>query len=277
LATEQDLKDYPAKQVNLEDGLLHVRAGNGILIPQPSPDGAIRARLHCRERTGFPQLRIRRSGNGNAKNTDYYEVILMIKTGQTAIKEGYVNVTTRGKGKRVGVVPLAEPFLLGSYVDLELSMVGEHLQMLVNGKVAFETNDSTVSTGGFCGVAAYEAWFSNIQVRSFPRGTTPGQAAPAGQVAKSADPRITQLEEAYATAIQREDTPAHLEEIKALNTKYVAALDRALDVATQASNLDGAVALRTEKKRVADAAPLPADESTVDEPLKSLRMIYRTI
>jgi hypothetical protein len=263
LATKQDLKDYPPGQASLENGLLHVRAGNAIWVPQPSPNGAIRARFHFRERTGFPQLRLRRNGNGEPKNSDFYELILMINPGQTSVKEAHVIGVTRGKGKGLGVVPLSEPLVVGSQVDLELSVAGEHLQVLVNGKVAFETNDSGIATGGYWGVAALDAWFSNIQVRSLPLG-------------KSTDPRVVQLQESYEAAIQREVIPAHLEAVKSLNAKYVAALDRALDAATKASNLDGALALRAEKNAMEDQAPLPADDSTLKEPLKSLHLTYRS-
>lgn len=273
LATKADLKDYPAAQATLEEGLLRVRAGNGILIPQPTPDGAIRARFHFREGTGFPQLRIRRNGNAEAKNTDYYEVILFIRPGQTSIKEGYVNVTTRGKGRRIGVVPLPEPFVLGAHIDLELSVVGQHLQVLVNGKAAFETNDSSLSTAGYWGVAALDASFSSIQVRSL---TASGAAQPPSKQAKSTDPRLIQLEDAYATALQREVSDPHQRALKDLNDKYLAALTRAHDAATQAGSLDAVLALQTEKKRLEDQAPLPADDTTAAESLKPLRLTYRS-
>lgn len=262
LATAEDLKDYPKEQASLEDGLLHVRQGNGILIPQPTADGAIRARFHFRERTGFPQLRIRRNGNSAASNADYYEIIFFIRPGQTSVKEGYVNVTTRGKGRRLGVVPLAEPFALGSHVDVELSTVDAHLQILVNGKSAFEINDSTVSGGGYWGVAALDAWFSHIQVRPL--------------LPKSTDPRLIQLEEAYEAAVQREVAQAYAAAVAALDATYLAALDRALEAIPPTDNSGAALALRTEKKRVEDKAPLPADDNAVDAKLKPLRTTYRT-
>lgn len=261
LATPEELKDYTPKQASLEDGMLHVREGNGVLVPQPSADGAIRARFHFREGTGFPQLRIRRNGNAKAQNTDYYEVIFFMGTRQTSAKEAIVNATIRGKGKRVGVVPLAEPFALGGHVDMELSVLGDHLQVLVNGKLAFETHDSSISTGGYWGVAAYDAWFSNIQVRAL--------------MPKSTDPRIIQLEEAYESAIERDVTAAHAQAVQALDEKYLAALGRALDAATQAGNLDEATGLQGEKKRVEDKAALPADDSTAGAALKPLRQTYR--
>jgi hypothetical protein len=257
LATKQELKDYPKEQATLEDGLLHVRNGQGIFIPQTSPDGAIRARVHFREGTGFPQLRIRRSTAANPKDADYYNLILYIRPGQTTIKEGIIDLFTQGKTRRVGTFPLPEPFVLGTYLDLEISTLGDHLQVLVNGKLAFQLTDTTITTGGLWGVASQEAWFSNIQVRTFP----PSPASAATKLTQSSDPRIQQLQEAYTAAIARDITPAHLEAVQSLDTQYTAALDRALEAVTQAGKLEDALALRTEKKRVEDHAPLPAADA----------------
>lgn len=262
LAAKEELQGFPPGQVEmLEGGVLHVRAPNGLLLPQPGPDGAIRARFHFREKTGFPQLRIRRNGNAEAKNTDYYEVIAFVGQRQQVVKELYVNATVRGKGRRLGVVPLAKPFALGDHLDVELFVVGDHLQVSVDGKVAFETHDGSISTGGYWGLASLEAWFSNVQVRPL--------------LPKSTDPRILQLEEAYAAAIAREVTTAHDQAVRALDEKYLAALERALEAATQAARLDDALALQAERKRLGDKAPLPADDTTAVEPLKPLRLTYR--
>lgn len=272
LATQEDLKDYPKEQVELVDGLLHVRAGNGIFVPQPSPDGAIRARLHFLDGTGFPQLRIRRNTATKLKDSDFYNLILYIRPGQTTVNEGIIDLYTHGKTKRIGSFPLPEPFLLGAYVDLEISTLGDHLQVLVNGKPAFQLTDSTLSTGGLWGVASQQAWFSNIQVRTFP--STP--AATVIKLGKTTDPRILQLQEAYTAAIARDVTPAHLEALQSLDTKYTAALDRALEATTQAGKLDDALALRAEKKRVEDKSPLPAADAPVAEPLQPLLTTYRS-
>ena len=263
LATEEELKGFPPQQAHLVDGLLHVRAGNGILVPQPYPDGAIRALFHFREKTSWPQLRIRRTADVRPQDSEYYEIILNIKMGETSIDNLFLNHTSKGKIKRLAVVPLPKPFVLGEYIDLELSAVGEHLKVLINGKVAYEMDDKSIATGGLWGVASDQAWFSKIQVRSF--------------VPRSSDPRIAQLEDAYAAAIERDAPLApHLEAVKALDAKYAAALDRALDAATQTGNLDAALALRTEKKRLQDEDPLPADDKAVNEPLKPLRATYRS-
>lgn len=271
-ATKRDLKDYPKEQAELVDGLLHLRQGAGIFVPQPSPDGAIRARFHFRERTAFPQLRIRRSDAANTKDADYYNLLFYIRPGQTSVSEGIVDVSLHGKGKRVGSFPLPQPFALGDTLDLELSTLGDHLQVLVNGKSVFQITDTTLATGSLWGVAAGEAWISHIQVRTFAPGPET-DAAP--RLGKTTDPRILQLQQAYTAAIARDVTPAHLEALKNLDTQYTAALDRALEVATQTGNLDNALALRAEKKRLADKAPLPAADTPTPEPLNTLRLTYR--
>ena len=271
-ATQADLKDYPKEQAELVDGLLHLRQGAGIFVPQTSPDGAIRARFHFREGTAFPQLRIRRSTAANTKDADYYDLLLYIRPGQTSVKEGILDVSLHGKSKRVGSFPLPQPFALGDTLDLELSTLGDHLQVLVNGKSAFEITDTTLTTGSLWGVAAGQAWISHIQVRTFAPGP---ETAAAPRFGKTTDPRILQLQQACTAAIARDVTPAHLAAVQALGTQYTAALDRALEVATQTGNLDNALALRAEKKRLADKAPLPAADTPTPEPLNTLRLTYR--
>lgn len=271
-ATKRDLKDYPKEQAELVDGLLHLRQGAGIFVPQPSPDGAIRARFHFRERTAFPQLRIRRSDAANTKDADYYNLLFYIRPGQTSVSEGIVDVSLHGKGKRVGSFPLPQPFALGDTLDLELSTLGDHLQVLVNGQSVFQITDTTLTTGSLWGVAAGEAWLSHIQVRTFAPGP---ETAAVPRLGKTTDPRILQLQQAYTAAIARDVTPAHLQAIQALGTQYTAALDRALEVATHTGNLDNALALRAEKKRIADKAPLPAADTPTPEPLNTLRLTYR--
>lgn len=276
LATKPELKDFPKGQAELEDGLLHIHAPQGILIPQPAPDGAIRARVHFHERTGFPQLRIRRGANAEVQTTDFYQLMLYIRTGQKSVREGSVYAVTQGKGKVIGTFPLPEPFVLGAYLDLELSVIRDHLQVLINGKLVFEIHDSTITGGGYWGVAALEAWFSRIQVRTLTPTPAPDEPSLAAKVTKSTDPRILQIQEAFTAAIARDITPAHLAAIQSLDTKYTAALDRALEAATQSGNLDAALALRTEKKRVEDHAPLPPTDSAATDLLKPLRATYRT-
>lgn len=273
LATKADLKDYPKGQAELQDGHLHTHASFGLWQPQPSPDGAIRARLHFLEGTGFPQLRIRRSGDPTGRNASFYQLMLYIRPGQKSVSQGQVTAVTQGKGRLLGTFPLPQPFALGGTLDLEFSILGDHLQVLANDKLAYEIHDTTLPDGDAWSVASLEAWFSRIQVRTFAPGP---ETAAAPRLGKTTDPRILQLQEAYTAAIARDVTPAHLEALKNLDTQYTAALDRALEVATQTGNLDNALALRAEKKRIADKAPLPAADTPTPEPLSTLRSTYRT-
>ncbi|MBK8091178.1 MAG: hypothetical protein IPK32_04065 [Verrucomicrobiaceae bacterium] len=88
--------------------------------------------------------------------------------------------------------------------------------------------------------------------------------------------RLTLLRTAYEAAYQTEVAAGHTAALTDLNAKYSAALDRALAAATQAGQLDTALALRDEKKRLAAAAPLPADDFAAPETLKTLRLTYRS-
>jgi hypothetical protein len=276
LATRADLKDYPKGQAELQDGLLHTRAGYGLWVPQHAPDGAIRARLHFLEGTAFPQLRIRSSGDLSSRNASSYQLMLLIRQGQTSVSEGQVTAITQGKGRVLGTFPLPEPYTLGGTLDLEISVIRDHLQVLVNDKPAFEIHDTTLPDGVAWGVAAGDAWFSRIQVRTLTPTPAPDEPSPAAQLGKTTDPRILQIQESFTAAITRDITPAHLEAIQALDTKYTAALDRALEAVTQSGDLDGALTLRTEKKRVQDKAPLPPTDSAASALLKPLRATYRS-
>lgn len=276
LATKKDIKNYPPEQAKLDDGLLFLRASTGIMVPEPTPDGAIRARVHFHDGTTWPQLRIRHSEATDPKVSECYVFIFDIKPGQTSVTEGWLNCKTKGKTKSLGKVPLPAPFAVGDHIDVELSAVGEHLQVRLNEKIAFEIDDNSLATGSRWGVAAGSAWFSNISVRSLKPGPKPG-VAPGITPAQSNDLRLVQLEEAYAAAIEREiPLPAHLEAIKSLDTKYAAALDRALEAATKAGNLDAALALQNEKKRLQDETPLPEEDRDAPEVLKPLRSTYRS-
>lgn len=275
LATRADLKDYPKGQAELQDGLLHTRAGYGLWVPQHAPDGAIRARLHFLEDTAFPQLRIRCSGDLSSKNSSSYQLMLYIRKGQDSISEGQVTAITQGKGRLLGTFPLPQPFALGGTLDLEISVIRDHLQVLVNDKPVYEIHDTTLPDGVAWGVAAGDAWFSRIQVRTLTHTPAPDEPSPAARVTQTADPRIQQLQQAFAAAIARDITPGHLQAIQALDAKYTAALDRALDTVTKTGDLDVSLALRTEKKRVEDKAPLPPTDSAAPALLKPLRATYR--
>lgn len=88
--------------------------------------------------------------------------------------------------------------------------------------------------------------------------------------------RLTTLRAAYEAAYQKEVAAPHQQAVADLDAKYTSALERALTAATQAGQLDTALALRDEIKRLKEAKPLPADDFAAPETLKTLRLTYRS-
>lgn len=99
-------------------------------------------------------------------------------------------------------------------------------------------------------------------------------------LAKAQSPATTQrlsvLRGAYEAAWRKEVDAPHQQSVADLDAKYKSALERALAAATQAGQLDTALALRDEMKRLQEARPLPADDFSAPETLKTLRLTYRS-
>jgi serine/threonine protein kinase len=108
--------------------------------------------------------------------------------------------------------------------------------------------------------------------------TAPAPAqAPTPMAESEGAKRLRELETSFRAALERDVVAVHRTALGDLNTKYVAALDRALSAATTASRLPEALALRDEKQRVASSGPLPADDAAdLPASLKTLRSTYRT-
>ncbi len=89
--------------------------------------------------------------------------------------------------------------------------------------------------------------------------------------------RLAQLEAQFEEAYERDVTQsASGKALADLDTKYLAAIDRALADATKAGKLDDITALNDEKKRIADKVPLPpADPVNIAAGLGKLRVTYR--
>lgn len=278
LGAPDELKSFPDGQAEMDKDLLHIQSGNGVLVPQPSPNGAIRARFHFLPGTTFPQLRIRRSGDGGIAEASYYNLILFIRQGQSEVKHfDIMKILPRQQGQVIGTVHLPQPLRIGDQMDLEFSTVGNRLQVWVDGKPSLDISDDSISTGGYWGLASGNAWFSNVQVRSLsPDGKPASAISSALQVMTAKDPKLSELHAAYEAARQRDVGNPHQEAVKALNGRYQAALDRALNETMQASKLDDALVIRDEKKRVEDNQPLPPATASVPQVLKSLRETYRS-
>ncbi|MDB6007665.1 MAG: hypothetical protein JWR15_4652 [Prosthecobacter sp.] len=89
--------------------------------------------------------------------------------------------------------------------------------------------------------------------------------------------RLRELETSFRAALERDVLAVHRTALEDLNTKYLAALERALSAAMAAARLPEAVTLRDEKQRMTNKGPLPAEDAT-DLPavLKTLRTTYRS-
>ncbi len=272
-ATPADVSTLAPRAV-LEGGKVHIRAGNGVYVPQPGSDGALRARLHFLPGMANPQLRIRRNVDGNMGESTFYNLIFFIDNNRPEVKSCSLLHTTPGKTKELRRVELPKPFKQGEEMDLELSAVGDRLKLLINGREVMDLKDASISAGAFWGLATGDAWFSRVQMRSLTPDGLPTYPWSVDHLAiPKENAAMMRLHTECLTAIQRDATVPYLEAVKSLNAKYLAALDRALDAATQAARLEDALAIRDEQKRVTDGLALPAAEPAA---LKPLLTTYRT-
>lgn len=86
---------------------------------------------------------------------------------------------------------------------------------------------------------------------------------------------LTTLQQSYEKAVADKATAPYLAAVAALNEKYSSALDRLTVSATQAGDLDAALALREEKSRLLPEGTLPEDAETLPSALKAARATYR--
>ncbi len=88
--------------------------------------------------------------------------------------------------------------------------------------------------------------------------------------------RLAEIDSQFQAAYDRDIAPGHTAAVADLDGKYLAAVNRALDAATAAGNLDESIKLRAEAQRVEAKEPLPAaDPEGLPESLKKLRGTYR--
>ena len=89
--------------------------------------------------------------------------------------------------------------------------------------------------------------------------------------------RLRELDTSFRAALERDVLAPHHTALGDLNTKYLAALDRALAAAMAAAHLPEALALREEKQLITSHSPLPAEDAPdLPASLKALRTTYRT-
>jgi len=88
--------------------------------------------------------------------------------------------------------------------------------------------------------------------------------------------RLRELDASFRAALERDVLAVHRTALDDLNTKYLAALDRALSAETAAARLPQALALREEQQLIKSHSPLPAEDApNLPAPLKTLRSTYR--
>lgn len=93
----------------------------------------------------------------------------------------------------------------------------------------------------------------------------------------AADRQIALYEAEFAAAYDQGVRRAHDAKVRDLDLKYLQALERALEAATKAAQLEEALAIREEKKRFEQVTGVPAGDAATDPAaLVQLRATYRT-
>ncbi len=91
------------------------------------------------------------------------------------------------------------------------------------------------------------------------------------------DERIATITAQFQETYDRDVAKPYETALADLDGKYAAAIERALNAATSDGQLDDALALKDEKKRLDEKAPLPPIElANLPDSLKNLRSTYRT-
>ena len=89
-------------------------------------------------------------------------------------------------------------------------------------------------------------------------------------------PELKTLNEQFTTLQVERVTAPFDADVAKLNTSYLGGLDREIAKERAKGQLDGVLALETEKKLIADKQPLPAeDDDKVPAALKAMRQVYR--
>jgi serine/threonine protein kinase len=89
--------------------------------------------------------------------------------------------------------------------------------------------------------------------------------------------RMRELEASFQSALERDVLAVHRTALGDLNTKYLAALDRAQTAAMASAHLTDALGLREEKHLITSQTSLPAEDAPDLPPaLKTLRSTYRS-
>ncbi|MEP6670927.1 MAG: hypothetical protein ABJF10_17340 [Chthoniobacter sp.] len=103
---------------------------------------------------------------------------------------------------------------------------------------------------------------------------TPPAATPPAQT--EVQKWIATTDAQWQPAFQRDVTDVYETELGKVTAKYLTSLDTAISRASGASDLDGALALRNERKRFSDTKAFPdADEAAETASVKQIRAVFR--
>jgi len=94
-------------------------------------------------------------------------------------------------------------------------------------------------------------------------------------IASSVRADLTEIENQFRAAYELHVGQQHAAEVAALDLKYIGALERAMQTASQGGKLEDAVFLREEIQRVKDKGPLPEKDDGLAPVLAKLRATYR--
>ncbi len=133
-----------------------------------------------------------------------------------------------------------------------------------------------LKTTGALGVASFKTSYAvhSVELREVTGKMTYLREQPAADLVAQ---RLTQIEQQFFAAYEKQAGAAHLAAVADLNTKFSAALDRSIATVSQAGKLDEALALRHEKTLIQTNGTVPEEDAAdTSETLKALRKTYRT-
>jgi serine/threonine protein kinase len=167
LFTEAEWSQTVPGRRELVEGRLHLNSQQ-IWKPQPSADGAIRARIQNRGKTNVGlNARVAEDGrryklqfeNGNQVN------LLYIGPGTGA--------ATSANTRHLGKFTLPKPLEPHGSMQLELRLHGDHLTALLDGEVVIQAQDSSSPGPGEWGIVGEDDWFESVEVQAPPGAPPP--------------------------------------------------------------------------------------------------------
>lgn len=289
---ERAMKKHWGDKIKMEDGWVYMPAGGGAkLVEQPAADAAIRAKFQLKKEGYGLGMYLRSDSKGGTRYlaclAGLDKEALTYRVMEIRWSDGEESGTLQGSS-----YAFPKPVGLGEILDVEFSAVGKRLTVKLNGETVIAVDDERLKKPGYMGVSSsFGSIFTPPEVRMFESGVAPppapvpaqpvpvatGGPMPAASGPQTeADREIEALVSQARSVYDREVGKGHAALVADLDAKYAAALDRALETATKSSLLDDAIALRDEKRRLADRGPMPPqDDAKMPASLKPLRETYR--